>query len=420
MQVAALNEKFTALKTHWDAEKAVIARLREVKEKLERARTDQASAERQGELNKAAELKYGIIPSLEKELAQANAQLTELQKKHRFLKEEVDAEDIAEVVSKWTHIPVSKLLEGEVQKLIDMEARLSKRVVGQRPAIEAVSNAIRRARSGLQDPNRPVGSFIFLGPTGVGKTETAKALAEFLFDDEQAMIRIDMSEYMERHAVARLIGAPPGYVGYEEGGQLTEAVRRRPYSVVLFDEIEKAHHDVFNVLLQILDEGRLTDSQGRTVDFRNVVLIMTSNIGSQLIQAAMEAGGLTDEVKEQVLDALRASFRPEFLNRVDEIVVFEGLRREHIRSIVDIQLHRLRKLLAEKRMDLELTDAAMTLLAERGYDPVYGARPLKRAIQRFVQDPLALRILKGEFVPGDTVTADAGKDELRFTKRARA
>ncbi|HZA50007.1 MAG TPA: AAA family ATPase, partial [Myxococcaceae bacterium] len=277
-----------------------------------------------------------------------------------------------------------------------------------------------RARSGLQDPNRPVGSFIFLGPTVVGKTETAKALAEFLFDDEQAMIRIDMSEYMERHAVARLIGAPPGYIGYEEGGQLTEAVRRRPYSVVLFDEIEKAHHDVFNVLLQILDEGRLTDSQGRTVDFRNVVLIMTSNVGSQFIQAAMESGGLPEAVKEQVLEALRASFRPEFLNRVDEIVVFEGLRREHIRSIVDIQLQRLRKLLAEKRMDLELTDAATSFLAERGYDPVYGARPLKRAIQRFVQDPLALRILKGEFVPGDTVIVDAGKDELRFTKRARA
>ncbi|HZA14622.1 MAG TPA: ATP-dependent chaperone ClpB, partial [Myxococcaceae bacterium] len=398
-EVAALNEKFTALKAHWDAEKAVIARLREVKEKLERAKTDQAAAERQGDLNKAAELKFGIIPSLEKELSQANAQLAELQKKHRFLKEEVDSEDIAEVVSKWTHIPVSKLLEGEVQKLIDMETRLSQRVVGQRPAIEAVSNAIRRARSGLQDPNRPVGSFIFLGPTGVGKTETAKALAEFLFDDEQAMIRIDMSEYMEKHAVARLIGAPPGYVGYEEGGQLTEAVRRRPYSVVLFDEIEKAHHDVFNVLLQILDEGRLTDSQGRTVDFRNVVLIMTSNVGSQFIQAAMESGGLTEDVKEQVLDALRASFRPEFLNRVDEIVVFEGLRREHIRSIVDIQLQRLRKLLADKRMDLELTDAATSFLAERGYDPVYGARPLKRAIQRFVQDPLALRILKGEFAP---------------------
>ncbi|HYX92538.1 MAG TPA: ATP-dependent chaperone ClpB [Myxococcaceae bacterium] len=419
-EVAELNEKFAGLKAHWDAEKAVIAKLREVKEKLERAKNDQATAERQGDLNRAAELKFGIIPSLEKELTQANAHLAELQKKHRFLKEEVDAEDIAEVVSKWTHIPVSKLLEGEVQKLIEMEARLSKRVVGQQQAIEAVSNAIRRARSGLQDPNRPVGSFIFLGPTGVGKTETAKALAEFLFDDEQAMIRIDMSEYMERHAVARLIGAPPGYVGYEEGGQLTEAVRRRPYSVVLFDEIEKAHHDVFNVLLQILDEGRLTDSQGRTVDFRNVVLIMTSNIGSQAIQAAMESGGLSEDVKRSVLDTLRANFRPEFLNRVDEIVVFEGLRREHIRTIVEIQLDRLRKLLAEKRIDLELTDAARSFLADRGYDPVYGARPLKRAIQRYVQDPLALRILKGEFVPGDTVVIDAGKDELRFTKRAQA
>jgi ATP-dependent Clp protease ATP-binding subunit ClpB len=419
-EVAELNEKFAALKSHWDAEKAVIARLRDVKEKLEKAKNDQAAAERQGELNRAAELKFGIIPSLEKELGQANAHLGELQKKHRFLKEEVDSEDIAEVVSKWTHIPVSKLLEGEVQKLIEMEARLAQRVVGQQPAIEAVSNAIRRARSGLQDPNRPVGSFIFMGPTGVGKTETAKALAEFLFDDEQAMIRIDMSEYMEKHAVARLIGAPPGYVGYEEGGQLTEAVRRRPYSVVLFDEIEKAHHDVFNVLLQILDEGRLTDSQGRTVDFRNVVLIMTSNIGSQAIQSAMESGGLTEDVKQLAMEALRASFRPEFLNRVDEIVIFEGLQREHIRSIVEIQLARLRKLLADKRIELELSDQAMNFLAERGYDPVFGARPLKRAIQRYVQDPLALRILKGEFVPGDTVIVDAGRDELRFSKRARA
>ncbi|MBX5482851.1 MAG: ATP-dependent chaperone ClpB [Myxococcaceae bacterium] len=419
-EISELNEKFAGLKAHWENEKAVITKLRDVKEKLETARNDQAAAERRGDLNRAAELKFGTIPSLEKELAQQNARLAELQKKQRFLKEEVDAEDIAEVVAKWTHIPVSKLMEGEVQKLIDMEHRLEQRVVGQKDAIVAVSNAIRRARSGLQDPNRPIGSFIFLGPTGVGKTETAKALAEFLFDDESALVRIDMSEYMEKHAVARLIGAPPGYVGYEEGGQLTEAVRRRPYSVVLFDEIEKAHHDVFNVLLQILDDGRLTDSQGRTVDFRNTVLIMTSNIGSQAIQAGMEDGGLSEAVKEEVLGALRQAFRPEFLNRVDEIVIFEGLRREHIRRIVDIQLGRLRKLLADKRIELMLSDGAMNFLAERGYDPVYGARPLKRAIQRYLQDPLALKLLKGEFVPGEVVRVDAGKDELTFAQAPKA
>ncbi len=422
-ELAELNEKFSGLKAHWDAEKSAIGKLREINEKLERARNDQAAAERQGELNKAAELKFGTIPSLEKEAKQADAQLRELQQQHRFLKEEVDSEDIAEVVAKWTRIPVSRLMEGEVQKLVDMESRLSKRVIGQPEALEAVSNAIRRARSGLQDPNRPIGSFLFLGPTGVGKTETAKALAEFLFDDEQAMIRIDMSEYMEKHAVARLIGAPPGYVGYEEGGQLTEAVRRRPYSVILFDEIEKAHHDVFNVLLQILDDGRLTDSQGRTVDFRNTVLIMTSNIGSARIQAGMEraeGGALDENVKKEVVDALREHFRPEFLNRVDEIVIFEGLRRENIRAIVDIQLARMQKLLADRRLELEVTDAGKDFLGERGYDPVYGARPLKRAIQRYLQDPLALRVLKGEFAPGDTIVVDAGKDELNMTKKAEA
>src|SRR5262249_41939191 len=337
------------------------------------------------------------------------------------LKEEVDAEDIAEVVAKWTHIPVSRLMEGEIQKLVHMEERLEQRVVGQRLAIEAVSNAIRRARSGLQDPNHPIGTFIFLGPTGVGKTETAKALAEFPFHDENALIRIDMSEYMEKHSVARLIGAPPGYVGYEEGGQLSEAVRRRPYSVVLFDEIEKAHPDVFNVLLQILDEGRLTDSQGRTVDFKNTVLIMTSNIGSQTLQRGIEAKGTLDEAtRERVMGELRQHFRPEFLNRVDEIVIFEPLRREQIGRIVEIQLERLKKLLDDRRLKLELTPAAVAFLGEHGYDPVYGARPLKRAIQKYLQDPLAMKVLSGEFVGGDTIMVDAGKGALRFSKQSAA
>jgi ATP-dependent Clp protease ATP-binding subunit ClpB len=420
-QLADLNEEFGRLKGHWEAEKSAIQKIRSVKERIDKARTDQAAAERQGDLNRAAELKFGILPSLEKELQQQNALLAELQKKQRFLKEEVDAEDIAEVVAKWTRIPVSRLLEGEVQKLVHMEERLEKRVVGQRQAIESVSNAIRRARSGLQDPNRPIGSFIFLGPTGVGKTETAKALAEFLFDDESALIRIDMSEYMEKHAVARLIGAPPGYVGYEEGGQLTEAVRRRPYSVILFDEIEKAHSDVFNVLLQILDDGRLTDSQGRTVDFKNTVLIMTSNLGSQLLQLGMEAKGLIDDVtRARVMDALREHFRPEFLNRVDEIVLFEPLKKADIGHIVDIQLARLRKLLEDKRLALELSPKALEFLGEHGYDPVYGARPLKRAIQKYLQDPLAMKVLSGEYQAGDTVQVDAGQGALRFSKPVRA
>ncbi|HET9155673.1 MAG TPA: ATP-dependent chaperone ClpB, partial [Myxococcaceae bacterium] len=419
--LADLNEQFSQMKAHWEAEKAAIQKIRSIKERIEKAGADQATAERQGELNKAAEIKFGILPSLQKELEQQNAALNELQKKQRFLKEEVDAEDIAEVVAKWTHIPVSRLMEGEVQKLVHMEERLEQRVIGQRQAIEAVSNAIRRARSGLQDPNRPIGSFIFLGPTGVGKTETAKALAEFLFDDENAMIRIDMSEYMEKHAVARLIGAPPGYVGYEEGGQLTEAVRRRPYTVVLFDEIEKAHQDVFNVLLQILDEGRLTDSQGRTVDFKNTVLIMTSNIGSHALQMGMEGKGEIDEAtRARVLEALRQHFRPEFLNRVDEIVIFEPLRREQMSRIVEIQLTRLRKLLEDRRLTLEITKGAVTFLAEHGYDPVYGARPLKRAIQKYLQDPLALKVLSGDYVAGDTVLVDAGKGALRFSKPSAA
>jgi ATP-dependent Clp protease ATP-binding subunit ClpB len=420
-ELADLRENFSALKAHWEMEKEAIGRIRAVKEKLDKARTEQASAERQSDLNRAAELKFGTIPSLERELEEQNAKLAELQKTQKFLKEEVDAEDIAQVVAKWTHIPVSRLLEGEVQKLIHMEGRLEKRVVGQRPALEAVSNAIRRARSGLQDPNRPIGSFIFLGPTGVGKTETAKALAEFLFDDENALIRLDMSEYMEKHAVSRLVGAPPGYVGYDEGGQLTEAVRRRPYAVVLLDEIEKAHPDVFNVLLQILDDGRLTDSQGRTVDFKNTVLIMTSNLGSQALVAGMAGKqGLDEAARERVMDALRAHFRPEFLNRVDEVVIFEPLKKSDLHHIVDIQLGRLRKLLEDRKLTLAMTEGAKAFLGEHGYDPVYGARPLKRAIQKYLQDPLALKVLSGEYQPGDTVNVDAGKGDLRFEKPVRA
>jgi ATP-dependent Clp protease ATP-binding subunit ClpB len=416
-EVADLNERFNTLKAHWDQEKKAIGEIGAVKEKLEKARNDQAGAERQGDFNKAAEIKYGVIPGLEKEISQQNAKLAELQKTHKFLKEEVDAEDIAAVVGKWTGIPVSKLMEGEVQKLVHMEERLAKRVIGQRSAIEAVSNAVRRARSGLQDPNRPIGSFIFLGPTGVGKTETAKALAEFLFDDDSAMVRIDMSEYMEKHSVARLVGAPPGYVGYEEGGQLTEAVRRRPYTVVLFDEIEKAHPDVFNMLLQILDEGRLTDSQGRTVDFKNTVLIMTSNVGSQALQEGMAGKEELDEpTRNDVMGILRQHFRPEFLNRVDEIIIFEPLRKKDIKQIVDIQVRRMQKLLADKRLTLELTEGAEMFLADRGYDPTYGARPLKRAIQKYLMDPLALKVLGGEYAPGDHIMVDAGKDALTFGK----
>jgi ATP-dependent Clp protease ATP-binding subunit ClpB len=413
---AELQERFSAMKAHWEAEKSAIAAMRTVKERVEHARTDQASAERRGDLNKAAELKFGVLPSLEKELAQQRARLDELQKRQRFLKEEVDAEDIAQVVGKWTGIPVTRLLEGEVQKLVKMEARLGQRVIGQVSAIEAVSNAVRRARSGLQDPHRPIGSFIFLGPTGVGKTETAKALAEFLFDTDGAMVRIDMSEYMEKHAVSRLIGAPPGYVGYDEGGQLTETVRRRPYSVVLFDEIEKAHPDVFNVLLQILDEGRLTDGQGRTVDFKNTVLIMTSNLGSQALQEGLAARGVVDAAtRREVMDQLKAHFRPEFLNRVDEIVLFEPLKEADIAQVVDLQFARLQKLAADRRLTLELSPEARTFLAHEGYDPQYGARPLKRAIQRHLQDPLALKILNGDFLPGDSVLIGVMADIIKLT-----
>jgi ATP-dependent Clp protease ATP-binding subunit ClpB len=359
-----------------------------------------------------AEIRYGRLNDLQRRLEEANRQLAEQQKTHKMLKEEVDAEDVAEVISRWTGIPVSKMLEGEKDKLIHMEERLGRRVIGQHEAIVAVSNAVRRARAGLQDPNRPIGSFIFMGPTGVGKTELAKALAEFLFDSEQAIVRIDMSEYMEKHAVARLIGAPPGYVGYEEGGYLTEAVRRRPYSVVLFDEIEKAHPEVFNVLLQILDDGRMTDGHGRTVDFKNTILIMTSNVGSQYIQ---ELGGIRyEELVERVMDALRSHFKPEFLNRIDETIIFHNLSQEQLGKIVDIQVERLARRLAEKNIDLVLSQSAKTFVAEKGYDPVYGARPLKRVIQKVIENELSLEILNGTIREGDHVSAERKGDRIVF------
>jgi len=417
-ELAGLNEELSRLKSRWDTEKAVIREISEAREQVEAFRTEQARAEREADFNRAAEIKFGKLPQLQQRVKAAEARLAELHAAGAMLKQEVTPEEVAEVVSKWTGIPVSRLVEGEVQKLLHMEERLGERVVGQREAVDAVSAAVRRARSGLSDPNRPIGSFIFLGPTGVGKTETARALAEFLFDDEAALVRLDMSEYMEKHAVSRLIGAPPGYVGYEEGGQLTEAVRRRPYSVVLLDEIEKAHRDLFNVLLQILDDGRLTDGQGRTVDFRNTVLIMTSNIGSAEIQRlAGRAGGGVEEIREAALENLRAEFRPEFLNRVDDIVVFRPLSRADISRIVEIQLARLRRLLADRQLTLELSETAREVVADAGYDPVYGARPLKRALQRMIQDPLATRVLKGEFQPGDHILVDEAKDgNLTFTK----
>src|SRR3989454_6583880 len=413
-ELAGLREKVDQLKLRWKAEKESITRIRKLKSDIEQAKIDEQRATRDGDLNKAAEIHYGKLVTLEKQLAQANAELAEKQKTGRMLKEEVDEEDVGRIVSRWTGIPLSKMLEGEVAKLVKMENRLRQRVVGQDEALRLVANAVRRSRAGLSDPNRPIGSFIFLGPTGVGKTELARALAEFLFDDERAMLRIDMSEYMEKHAVARLIGAPPGYVGYEEGGQLTEPVRRRPYSVVLFDEIEKAHPDVFNVLLQILDDGRLTDGQGRTVDFRNTVLIMTSNLGGQLIQEMSNRP--FEEVREAVLGVLRDHFRPEFLNRVDEIIVFKSLTQDQLGAIVDIQLARLQKRLDDRKIALVVTPAARKVLIERGWDPVYGARPLKRAIQRMVQDPLAMLLLSGKFTEGDVVEVDAKGGELTFDK----
>lgn len=413
-RIADLNEKSSAMKAKWQSEKEEIEKMRTLKEQLDEAKTELDRARQQGDLNKAAELQYGKIPEVEKLLETEQKRLEELQSDGVYLKEEVDEEDVAEVVAKWTGVPITKMLEGEMQKLVQMEDKLRSRVIGQDEALEAVANAVRRARAGLQDPNRPVGSFIFLGPTGVGKTETARALAEFLFDDERSMVRLDMSEYMEKHAVARMIGAPPGYVGYDEGGQLTEAVRRRPYSVVLFDEIEKAHPDVFNVLLQILDDGRLTDSKGRVVDFKNTVLIMTSNLGSREIQAAT-ANPLADrDIRADVLQVLRDHFKPEFLNRIDDIVVFGQLGRDQIASIIDIQLEKLRRNLDERGIKLELDDSARDLIVSEGYDPVYGARPLKRAIQTLIQNPLAVKLLKGEIASGQTVKASAADGAIQF------
>jgi len=418
-ELADLKSESDALKAQWQAEKDAVQKLRSLREQIEQTRHEIEMAERQYDLNKAAELKYGRLTALERQLQEAEKGLAGKQGQARLLKEEVDEEDIAEVVSRWTHIPVSKLLEGELQKLLHLEEELHKRVVGQDEAVQAVAQAVLRARSGLKDPNRPIGSFIFLGPTGVGKTELARALAEFLFDDERAMIRIDMSEYQEKHTVARLIGAPPGYVGFEEGGQLTEAVRRRPYSVILFDEIEKAHHDVFNVLLQILDDGRLTDGQGRTVDFRNTIVTMTSNIGSHRIlgyRGAFDGPGY-EQMKEAVLEEMRRTFRPEFLNRVDEMIVFHALSEEHLSQIVRIQLGHLRSRLADRHITLDLTEEAARHLVRAGYDPNYGARPLKRAIQREIETPLARLILKGEIRDGQKVSAglDPGRGELVFS-----
>ncbi|MDJ0787225.1 MAG: ATP-dependent chaperone ClpB [Myxococcota bacterium] len=407
-EIAEIRDDSDALKARWDNEKGAIGKVRELKEQREKLQAELERRRREGDLERAAQIQYGELVELEKSLHDEEGHLTELQQGGSVLSEVVTSEEVAEIVSKWTGIPVSKMLEGEQEKLLSMERNLGRRVVGQDEALAAVSSAVRRARAGLQDPDRPIGSFIFLGPTGVGKTETCRALAEFLFDDEQAMIRIDMSEFMEKHSVARMIGAPPGYVGYEEGGALTEAVRRRPYSVVLFDEIEKAHPDVFNVLLQVLDDGRLTDGQGRTVDFRNTVLIMTSNIGSQHIVELGEED--RDEMTRRVMDALRGHFKPEFLNRVDDTLIYHQLAREHIDRIVDIQLARVRKLLADRRIELELTDEARTLLANRGYDPHYGARPLKRVIQRLVQDPLATRILEGAFPEGSKILGSCAEN----------
>jgi ATP-dependent Clp protease ATP-binding subunit ClpB len=420
-EIAALQEKSAGMKAQWQAEKSALEEMKQLKTEIESVRAEIDQATRRGDLQRAAELRYARLPELERKLAEDERRLQEVQQSAMYLKDAVDAEDIAEIVSKWTGIPVSKMLESERERLTHLEDELARRVVGQRVAVTAVANAVRRSRAGLQDQNRPLGSFIFLGPTGVGKTETARALAEFLFDDERAMIRLDMSEYMEKHSVARLIGAPPGYVGYEEGGQLTEAVRRRPYSVILFDEIEKAHPDVFNVLLQILDDGRLTDSQGRLVDFRNSVIIMTSNIGSQYIVdagAQLEARAW-EKVEERVRDELRNHFRPEFLNRVDDIIVFRQLSREDLVRIVDLQLERLQKTLEARHIHLEVTPEAKALLAAEGYDPVYGARPLKRVIQRLLQNPIALELLEGNFHEGDTIRVERDGDSLRFERVER-
>lgn len=414
-ELAELKEQSNALKSQWKREKDLIDQINKLKEKIDALKIEEQNAERRGDLERVAEIRYGQLIELNKQIEKLSAELAEIQKKGKMLKEEVDEEDIAQVVSRWTGIPVSKMLEGDVERLIKMEEYLSKRVVGQEQAIRAVADTIRRARAGLQEPTRPLGSFIFLGPTGVGKTELARALAEFLFNDEKAMVRIDMSEYMEKHSVARLIGAPPGYVGYEEGGQLTEAVKRRPYSLILLDEIEKAHPDVFNILLQILDDGRLTDGKGTTVDFRNTLIIMTSNLGSQVIK---ELSHDFERMEKEVRKILESHFKPEFLNRIDEVIIFKPLTKEVIFKIVDLQIDLLRKRLEEKKMGLEVTDWARQLIAERGFDPVYGARPLKRTIQKEIQNPLAMKILAGEFKEGDTVLVDVGPGgEVVFKKK---
>jgi len=413
-ELAELKSEMDRMKLHWSSEKDIIKKIQQIKSRMEALKTEEAGAQREGNLARAAEIRYGKMVELARELETEQAKLSDVQKNNQMLKEEVDAEDVAEVVSNWTGIPLSRMMESDVQKLIHMDERLRMRVIGQDDGIEAVSAALRRARSGLQDPNRPIGSFIFLGPTGVGKTELARALAEFMFDNEQAMIRIDMSEYMEKHAVARLIGAPPGYVGYDEGGYLTEAVRRKPYSVLLFDEIEKAHPDVFNILLQILDDGRLTDGHGRTVDFKNTVVIMTSNVGSGWIQ---DPSLSEEEKKNRSMEALRATFKPEFLNRIDDIIMFHGLTLDDIYRIVGIQLELIDRRLKERKLSIELTDAAKKYIAEEGYSPVYGARPLKRSLQKLVLDPLAMDILAGKFAEGDHIVIGVSKGAITFSKK---
>ncbi|MBT8369716.1 MAG: ATP-dependent chaperone ClpB, partial [Deltaproteobacteria bacterium] len=411
-ELRKMNDELMRMKGHWQKEKDMIQTIREIKEEQEQLNQQAQLAEREGNLARVAEIRYSEAAALQKRLEETNQKLAELQTSSKMLKEEVDDEDVAEVISRWTGIPVSKMLEGEREKLVRMEEGLHKRVIGQNEAVQAVSNAVRRARSGLQDPNRPIGSFIFMGPTGVGKTELAKALAEFIFDSEQAMVRIDMSEFMEKHSVARLIGAPPGYVGYEEGGYLTEAVRRRPYSVVLFDEIEKAHPEVFNVLLQILDDGRMTDGQGRTVDFKNTIVIMTSNIGSRWIQE--QTGTQREEMEKRVTEALRAHFKPEFLNRIDENIIFQNLTPEQIIKIVEIQVKKLSDRLAAKNIDLILSNNAVSHIAAKGYDPIYGARPLKRAIQQYIENPLSMEILKGNIAEGVRISADVEGNQISF------
>lgn len=413
-ELAELKEQSSALKAQWKREKDLIDQINKLKEQIDALRVEEQNAERRGDLERVAEIRYGKLIELNKQIEKLSNELVEIQKKGKMLKEEVDEEDVAQVVSRWTGIPVSKMLEGDVERLIRMEELLSRRVVGQEHAIRAVADTIRRARAGLQEPTRPIGSFLFLGPTGVGKTELARALAEFLFNDEKAMVRIDMSEYMEKHSVARLIGAPPGYVGYEEGGQLTEAIKRRPYSLILLDEIEKAHPDVFNILLQILDDGRLTDGKGTTVDFRNTLIIMTSNLGSQVIK---ELSHDYERMEKEVRKILESHFRPEFLNRIDEVIIFKPLTKEIILKIVDLQLDQLRLRLEDKKIGLEVTERARELIAERGFDPVYGARPLKRTIQKEIQNPLAMKILSGEFKEGDTVLVDAASGEIIFKKK---